>query len=515
MGEPAVADEVPPRHGFFADRSLAAWGILLAVLSALVVLALLFSPSGADTNGAETPFALSHDLEPFLTLTVGRASALAAALALSLAALLVTIRLEIRVGRFAPLWVAVFIVGAVVPQATLWTPGAVILAAATAIAFTLAQGGAPPPRQHMPDIWDAAGSTRGFTGLGRWLTVGALLGAVGASHPIYLGLLVPAALSAPALGAKRARWSLTIGAAAALAGGLALGGIGRWLESVGPLVLAPKLAGWNLLYFFAGRQVGVLICFVPLLLMLAAADDERGRVALGIAVMALGAAFALLRPFDFFGGPSAIGNRFFLPLYGAAWLLPAKRARAWPAVLVAALAGAVLWPLWLRPLASPLTEQGTLRYAHGPLAERLPYEMTQRDLPGARDVVHHGLRMRFPDARIWPAARGESLRLMGGTRGEMVFAAGPPLGSMLLEFSGGASPRLELEGGELGEMILRPDGGIAYVVTFSKPSAVMPGWWTKDPVHWYRLALRFADAPAAPVSFSIAPQRKPAARVVQ
>ena len=516
MGERALGDDAA-RRGFFAGRSRAAWGVLAAALTVLFVLALAFSPAAPRARAAvavgDAPFTVSRDLEPFVTLEVGRASALAAAAAVILAAILVAVRLEQRAGRMAPLWVAVFLFASLAFQAVFWSPGAAILMAASASAFAWAQGGLPRGPQRMPEIWDEAGSTRGAAGLVRWLVVGVLLGAIGATQPLYLGLLIPAALMAPTLGRRRARIALALGAAAALAAGLALGGLDRWLASLGPWVLDAKLAGWNLLYLAAGRHVGLLPYFLPLLLALLAADDERGRVALGLTVLATAAALAILRPFDFYGGPSALGNRLFLPLYGAAWLAVAKPARAWAALLVAALAGVLLWPLWLRPLAHPLAADGGLRYASGRLAERLPYELTQREIPGAGGVVHNGLRVRFGDRDLWPAAGGESLRLMGGAQGELVFAAGPPLGSLLLEFSGAASPRLELRGGELGEMILRPDGGIAYVVTLDKPWAVTPSWWSDAPVHWYRLLLRFPDAPSAPVAFSIAPQRKPAAAV--
>ncbi len=511
MGERDLASEPPARRAFFAERSVAAWGVLGGLLAALFVLALRFSPPGLEKPASSTappaPFSVSGDLEPFLTLRVGRGASVVAALAVALAALLVAMRLENRIGRAAPLWVGVFLFGSLAFAAVFWTPAGAILMAAVAIAFALAQGGEPPATKRMPEIWDEAGSTRGFGGVLRWLVVGALLGAAAASHPLYLGLLVPAALAAPALGRRRARLALGLGAVALLAAGLVLGGLERWLGGVGPLVFDVKLAGWNLLYLGVGRHVGLLPYFLPLLLALGAADEERGRVALGVVVVALAVAFALLRPFDFFGGPSALGNRFFLPLYGAAWLCAAKPARAWPALAVAALAGALLWPSWRHPLAGPLTAGGQPRHTAHALASRLPFELSQRDLPGARDAVHQGLRVRFLDG-VWPAGNGESLRL-GAATGEVAFAAGPPLGSLLLEFGPGAATRLELEGGGLEEMILRPDGDIAWVVTLGRPFAVMPSWWSRAPVHWYRLRLRFPEAPVAPLAFSIAPQRKP------
>lgn len=483
------------------EHDLGAWTVLAALLAVLFVLAWRVAPAPNARL-----FVRSEDLLPFLGLTVGRKAAVAAAAAAALAAVVVARTLERRLGKPAPVWVAAFLFASVAFAAVLWTPAAAILMAAVGLAFALAQGGAPSTPGRPPEIWDDGGAARGLGGPLRWFAVGALLGLAAASNPIYAGLLVPAALIAPALGRRRAWVALAVGAAAVLAAGVWLGGVDRWLGGLGPWTMDLKLAGWNVLYLFAGRNVGLVAGFLPLLLAFAGADEERGRVALGVTVIGLAIAFALLRPFDFFGGPSAIGNRFFLPLYGAAWLCPAKPARSWPAFVVAALAGILLWPLWRHPLAAPLDGDGRARLA--PIAERLPFELSQRDLPAARDVVHHGLRARFPGRDLWPAPSGESLRL-GGAAGEVVFAAPVPLGSLLLELDPAATPRLTVTGGELGEMILRPDGDIAYVVTLDRPYAVMPAWWSRSPVYWYRLRLRFPEPPLRPVALSIEPQRKP------
>jgi hypothetical protein len=483
------------------EHDLGAWAVLTALLAVLFELALRLVPA-PDAK----LFARSEDLLPFLGLAVGRKAAVAAAAAVALAAVVVALTLERRIGKAAPVWVAVFLFASVAFAAVLWTPAAAILMAAVALAFALAQGGSPRTPGRPPEIWDDGGAARGLGGPLRWLAVGALLGLAAASNPIYAGLLAPAALMAPALGRRRAWLSLAVGAGSVLAAGLWLGGVDRWLGGVGPTAIDVKLFGWNALYLFAGRNVGLIAGFLPLLLAFGSADEERGRMALGVTVIGLAIAFALLRPFDFFGGPSAVGNRFFLPLYGAAWLCPAKPSRRWPALAVAVLAGFLLWPLWRHPLASPLDADGRPRLAS--VVEHLPFELSQRDLPAARDVVHHGLRARFPGRDLWPAGSGESLRL-GGAGGEVVFAAPVPLGSLLLELGPAATPRLTLTGGELGEMILRPDGDIAFVVTLDRPYAVMPAWWSRAPVYWYRLRLRFPEPPLRPIALSLEPQRKP------
>lgn len=506
MGERDLAPEAPARRAWSADHSAAAWGTLALLLAALGIAALFVRAPASDPTA---PFVTSPELEPFLHLEIGPVTAFVAALCVAVSAFLAARRLEVRLGKAAPLWVAVFLFASLAFEAVLWTPGAAILMAAAATAFAIAQGGDTASSQKMPDVWDEAGATRGAGGLARWLVVGALLGLIANSHPFYLGLLAPAALAVPTLGRRRAWFALGLGAAAVVAAGIAIGGIDRWLGGIGPIGWDLKLWGWNLLYTFFGRNVGLLPYFLPLLLALGASDDERSRFALALGVLLLAAAFALLRPFDFFGGPSAMGSRFFLPLYGAVWMSAAKPVRAWPAVAVAALAGALLWPVWLRPASGPLDGEGRPLYVRHPLAARLPLELSQRDLPAARVIVHHGLHVRLADPAVWAAANGESLRL-GEAEGEVFYAAPYPLGSLLLEFSSGASPQLSIEGGELGETILRPDRGIAYVVTLGKPYATMHAWWSGGAVHWYRLRLRFPDRPAAPIAFSIAPQRKPA-----
>jgi hypothetical protein len=217
----------------------------------------------------------------------------------------------------------------------------------------------------------------------------------------------------------------------------------------------------------------------------------------------------VFQPFDFAGTPAAIGNRVFLPLYGALLFGFGRPVGRAPALVAAAAAAALLWPLLSAPRAHPLDESGRYRWARGLVAERLPYETSARGLPGAAEVQVAGVRMRSLNGAMWPAGAGGSLRLLGGARGEVLLASRAPLGSLLVEFAREAEGDLEVGGGELGETILRPDGGIAFVVLLDAPRARHPTSRSREPEHFYFLRLRLPKAPPRPLALSIAPQRKP------
>lgn len=117
--------------------------------------------------------------------------------------------------------------------------------------------------------------------------------------------------------------------------------------------------------------------------------------------------------------------------------------------------------------------------------------------------------MRSLNESMWPAGAGGSLRLLGGARGEILLASRAPLGSLLVEFAREAEGDFEVDGGELGETILRPDGGIAFVVLLDGPRARHPTSRSREAEHFYFLRLWLPETPPRPLALSIAPQRKP------
>ena len=296
-----------------------------------------------------------------------------------------------------------------------------------------------------------------------------------------------------------------------------IGGVAPWVERLGAPVFDWRLAGWNALYFVAGRNVGILVSFLPLVLLALAFRADPARRWLLATTALIAALFVVLHPFDFYGGPGALGNRLFFPLYGALWATAARPARGAPALVVLALGAALLWPLARAPLRHPLLPGGGYRHASGIAARHLPFETSQRQLPGVPEVYAGGARLKFLDEEAWPsgadgAGGGSSARLLGGAEAELLLVSRAELGSLLLEFERQASSQLEVGGGELGETILRPDGGVAFEVLLGEPRIRHPVWWSEEPHHFYFLALRLPGARPVPIAFSLAPQERPSWR---
>jgi len=275
---------------------------------------------------------------------------------------------------------------------------------------------------------------------------------------------------------------------------------------LGPLQLHPRLAGWNALYLLAGRNVGVLPYFLPLVLGFAAYRGERGRWALLLAVLAAAAGLLLLRPFDFIGGEGAIANRLFLPLYAALWFLAARPVRVFPAILVALLAAPFLYPLWSRPARISLAGE-PFPYV-SPLAARwLPYETTQRYAPGGA-LFQSSLWLKLLASGVWHPTGGDSLRLLGDSRVELLAGRSQPLEGFVLEFDGRAPSKLEIGGRELRPTLLRPDGSIAFEVPADGPRAVHPLWWSRgEDYYLYDLDFRLPGARPVPIRFRVLPRR--------
>jgi len=383
----------------------------------------------------------------------------------------------------------------------------------------------------------------------RFFLAGALLAVAGAFRPFYLALLLPAALAAfweerrrPALlglvaGALAV---LLVAALGQLASGGSWSGYGgerggfyprtgypevdfpasqwssvlrqwgntSWLQEGGvDPSWDPKLMAWNSLYFLAGRNVGVLPYFLPLLAGLLALGRDRGRWALPLAVGVAALGFLVLRPFNFYGGGGAIANRYFLPLYPAFWFLAGRPLSARWTVPVVALSGVFLYPLWLHPTAFPVGEDG--RYRHvGAVAERLlPYETTQSHIPGGQDFAANGLWIKLLSHNLYRVEGTEELRLVGGTRGEVLVGSPEPLQALHLRFSVEAPTHLEVGGRDLRPTVFHPDGGITFEVPLPHARAVHPMWWTWNDYYLYDLDFRLPGALAAPIGLDIRPAR--------
>jgi hypothetical protein len=527
------------------DRFVATWGVKPEGL-------ILQSREGSERLVYAKPPLYALATAPFVRFAPVRGGPIANALMLAAAALLAARTLRTRLGGAAPLWVAVFLFGSVAFAYVFWGEADLLLLAAVAAGFALVYGGdrtaAAPASVYQGEETESARPV--FL---RWLGAGALLAVAVAYRPFYLALFLPALLAARSLPIEHRRRGLAgLALGAVLLLGLSAGlqrasggdwtgyggkrqglyaraeypavdfpaerwsarverqGNASWLqrEAVRP-ELNPRLAGWNVLYFLAGRNVGVLPYFLPLLLGLLAYRGDRGRWAILLAVAVAALAFLLLRPFNFFGG-GPLGNRYFLPLYPALWFLaarPARPARAIWAVLVTALAGLFLWPLWLHPTAYPVTDAGDYRHVSSAARRFLPYETTQNAVPGEQAVAGGGLWVRLLDHNAWPTPSGQRFRMVGNATAEILVGSPQPLDSLFIELDRRAPTKLVVGEEELRPLMLGADGSVAFQIPLHGERAVHPLWWSPYDYHFYKLILRLPGGPASPVGFRLEPPR--------
>lgn len=490
------------------------------------------------------PFLYALAIAPFVRIAPVRGGVIANVLFLAVAAGLAAWALREKMGGLAPLWVAVFLFASVAFAYAFWVHADLFLLATTAAGLALVHGG-ERSSQDLPQVY---GDERLRPVFGRWLLAGLLLAVAGAFRPFYLAVLLPALFAARASGRTRRTAVAGLAAGAVLllvlsgavqwASGGSWSGYGgqrqgfyprtgypevdfpasqwqqslerwgntSWLQEGGvDPSLDPKLLGWNTLYFLAGRNVGVLPYYLPLLLGLLACGRERGRWALPLAVALAVLGFFVLRPFNFYGGGGAIANRYFLPLYPALWFMAVRPVRLVPGALVAGLAALFLHPLWLHPTAFPVGEDG--RYRHVPeVAKRwLPYETTQSHIPGGQDVAENGLWLKLLNHNLYRVEGPQGLRLIGNTTGEMLVGSPQPIEGVDITFDPRAPTHLEVGGQDLRPRILHADGSITFEVPLPEPRAVHPMWWTWDDYYLYELDLRLPGAPLAPIAFDIRP----------
>ncbi len=481
---------------------------------------ILQSGDGGRTLVYAKPASYALWIAPFLRLSPLRGAAVANALLLALAAGLAARALERRLGPAAPLWVAVWIFASVAFAYIFWVHSDLFLMSLVAIALALAYG---RPAEESP----------GRTAL-RWAVTGLLLGLVLASRPFYGVLLLPAALAVPMPRRSLGIAALVAGALVAVLGsGLthlaeadswtpysgerqsfdAASGFpevdlpaaswqqrsaGRgnrsWLPSD---MVGPRLTAWNALYFLAGRDVGILPYFLPLLLGLAAFRRGEGRGALILAALVAMACFVLTRPFNFYGGGGAIANRYFLPVYPAFWFAAGRPARAWWALPAAALAAPFLLPLWSSPRAFFLDESSGYRYVANAARRLLPFETTQSHLKpsGGEDFTHNGLWIKPLATSVRPAADGAGIRLGPAGRGELLVGSSRPLPGLRMIVAPPAPPKIGVAGAEVSSSHPRPRGGSVLLLHFQGPSAVHRMWWSEDEKPFYLYQIRL-DAPA-------------------
>lgn len=453
-------------------------------------------------------------------------------LLLALAAALASRALAPFLDDEAPLWVATFLFASVAFAYTVWAHSDSFLMSLIVIALSLAllgRDGEWRRTRALRNPWLNAET-------GRWLLIGLLAATVIFSRPFYIPLVIPLVLLLPhrrrrqaavAFGlavvvvvgtAAASRWALagTVTSYTGERGGFYAGvglpevdfpgesweqalrrtGSVSWQEARRPLEQETE-AGlwlWNPVYFLVGEHVGLLPYFLPLVLVLFGIRLDRVRWGLILAVGASITAFFLYRPFNFFGGGAAIGNRYFLPLYPALWFLvarrPSVRVRRWAPVLVLLAAGVFLWPLWLGLGDYPLTREQTYRFVSSATRALLPYETTQSHLKpgGQEDVIHQGIWVRV----LSPGVRADESRIWVRRENwaELLIASPTALGELEIVAPAGTESTLEVTTGEI--IGREPGNGVAiYRLRMPRPRARHAMWWTWKPLNLYRLRLRF------------------------
>ncbi len=470
--------------------------VLAALLAALLAAAVALGP--VDLRSATRPAAfVIAVLELPLMVVAARAPAILGALLLALAAAFVCRPLERRIGTSAPLLLALLVFGSAA-WALVWVEGRLLAPLAlAAAAFGLAYGGGERAEEPAEIFQPPERSWRASI---RWLAVGLLLAELVPTSLLLAGLLLPAALAVP-----RARRSgllpmLLGGFAAGLAVEVWLGGPGLVTGPLGRVAatfrLDPALAGRSVLGLLAGRNVGLLTGFAPVLLLLVLGRGAVARPALAATALTLPVLGALLLPFDFAGGWL---NLSFLALYGALWHLPARPPRRWQWAAALVLSGVVVWPLLVSPRGS-VADEGVGLVGAWP-RRHLPYEATLRNLPsrGGGFVEPGGVRFR---AVSGCRARDDSGRfdLDGGGPAEVWLAAPPGLEMVAFEFGPGAPSSIAVSGATAGRTVYRPDGRVGFEVLLSRPRGEHRLWFGERPhsLHLIRLALPGRQS-AAPV----------------
>jgi hypothetical protein len=460
------------------------------------------APETVDGKPFGPPLLYALFLAPWAALAGARGALLAQGLLFALAALYAAATLSRHVGRSAA-WLPIVLLFASATGAyllRLWPE--VLLAALLLVAFALARNAhaALPPvfTAGLPEMYPEEAPVRGGRFAPRWLAVGTLLGAVASAAPWTLPLLWPAAATVPA-SRRRAGTVWILGGAAATLLLLAVAGaattrttpsLRALLAGLGwdfQLAFHPRVLAWDVAYAFAGRHLGVLFYFAPVVLFAFLGDRSQGRGAMWAGALLSLALLLLLRPFDIAGSSLALGLRAAVPLLAVLCLAVGRPPSKWAMLVTCIWAAAWLWPLWKSP-RHPFDSAGKLRYAAPYLAPWAPLETTQPKL-------HFGSRLRFGNGR---------LTLLGGAALPGGSVAAVPAGEWveLLAATPAAAPGFWVEGGEqagnelpvrgaeVSELIFRPDGGIAFLVRPKRTAArhEMPG--DDRPWSFYHVSVR-------------------------
>jgi hypothetical protein len=406
-----------------------------------------------------------------------------------------------RLGRGASGLLGLLVVGsAAFPSLFHLWPDTLVMALVAA-GLGLAWGaGRPGVSEELPDLYDGAWGENRSRFLLRWGGAGLLIGAAVASRwylaPIALALFVPLPRDRRRSAAWLAGVALILPIVAEVGWRFAVGG--SWRPGMPTWDL--DLLRWAALDLVAGRHLGLLVCFAPLALLFVTPWGREGR---WVAVLAGALSLAILlawSPNDVAGGPWAQGNRLLLGVYPVFWFaidaLPGRAAR----LGVWALAGALVWPLWLAPRTVPGVHD-TPRAPY--VAPWLPVETTQRPLvENLPRVRTGGMEVLMPSGSVEPGSRVGDLVVDGGGWVEVLLRSTDRLVGLRLEADEEAGVEIELRGAELRQTVFRPDGSAGFRVAFDGAGRSHPAEPGGPDVHFRRLQFRFPKAPDRPLRVS-------------
>ena len=337
----------------------------------------------------------------------------------------------------------------------------------------------------------------------RWFAPVALLVMAIVQSPATFVLVLPVLAAVPALERRGARWRALLGVGIAL---MLLGvfwlGVRAAFQVRNDLshLLDPRIIGWSLVDLIAGRNFGVLVWFAPVVLLVASFRRETAR---GWLLASVGIA-TLLLAFQQPHGPRFVEGTpvsAFLPLYAACWFVPARVPRPLWLILTAILAGLIIWPAWSSPLDTGRTADRPWSHRYA-LAHYLPYETTREHVPFYSEWRGTGVKSRSLSPGLTRSERGPALVPSAGPA-ELMIASEKPLEAVLIDFGPEARTDLRVEGGELGNTVFRPDGGVRFEIVLGEPDRVHPMWFSPKPHSIYLLEIEMPGAPDAELPVSI------------
>jgi len=247
--------------------------------------------------------------------------------------------------------------------------------------------------------------------------------------------------------------------------------------------------------FLLGGRAGLLVsCFPLLVLLLVASRPRTSQPSLRWPVLSFLICVGLLiafRTFDLSGGPGGPGNRWLLPFVAFLGVFGASRISVPWAALTLLLGQVVQFPAqtaWLG-IKNPIQTSAQ---------SVLPLETTQSFLGAGEGVMLPG--------GLWVRPWDEgALRLRGNAWNVVSIARAEPLSEVVVELSRGAPGQIEVQGGEVQELMFRPDDSVQLQVLLEPAAARHASWWSPEPVYWYRLSIRPASVGAW--GFTVRPGR--------